>query len=161
MNRKKKQRKYLEEYWKKKGFDSEKELLIYQYLCNELGDWKAKKIEKEYQFREYKLWREHIECIVQNYKEDELIEFYHFIRLKERQCDTNVGIHTLLQIPFVVALVAGVFMSNLDKVFQLILIGFPVWFMIFNNVLAPYIYFKHKASFWSDCLEIIEEQYKK
>ena len=150
----------LEEYWKKKGFDSGKELLIYQYLCNNLSSSRTRKIDEEHRFYEYRFWREHIESIVQNYKEDELTEFYHFIRLKERKCGTGISIITLFLMPYVIICISEISKLISDNISLFIPLIFFVVFIVFFT-LIPYIDDKNQVNFWSDCLEIIEEQYKK
>lgn len=184
MSRKRKQRNRLEEYWKERGFDGDKEFLIYQYLCGSLrGKAKINKIDKSKQFTKYESWKEHIEGIIMAYKGDELSEFYHFIRLRERECDIDINISTSLMWPIVAAIVSGIIAQNAIEmlmsfakykitnwiefmafsivlIFSVIMVFFCIT-VLFYNTLGSYIKPKNKASFWSDCLEIIEEQYKK
>lgn len=155
-----KKKNRLEEYWKKKGFDSGKELLIYQYLCNNLSSRRTRKIDEEHRFCEYRLWREHIESIVQSYKEDELTEFYHFIRLKERKCGIGISIIISFLMPFVIAYITVAIGEISNNISSFTLEVFCVLFIIFYT-LIPYIHDKNQVNFWSDCLEIIEEKYKK
>lgn len=187
MSRKKKQRNNHEEYWKERGFDSDKEFLIYQYLCGRLKrQSKINKIDKFKRFCTHKSWKEHIEGIVNSYEEAELSEFYHFIKLRERECDIDISASTSLLLPIVVAIIAGMLtqyvisMSSSFTKYQINswigFIGFIIALIlviifngiviiggltyIFYNTLGPYIRSKNKASFWADCLEIIEEKYK-
>ncbi len=184
MNIKKKQRNNYEEYWKKRGFDSNKEFLIYRYLCGKSRRWpKINKIGKSELFRTYESWKEHIEGIINNYEEDKLSEFYHFVKLKERACDIDISVSASFLLPFIVALIAGMTAPELMKglmsyaeykinnwiEFIAVMIGFIISIMIIfagtviilREVLLPYITSKKETSFWKDCLEIVEEKLKK
>ena len=174
MSRKNKQINNREEYWRKKGFDSNREFLIYQYLCGRLRrQSKINKIDKSKQFRTYKSWKEHIEGIVNAYKEDELSEFYHFIILRERACDIDISVSTSLLLPIVVALIGGIvaqnviymlisvmefkannlleFIAAIIVLFFVVMVVFFIMVIIFREVLLPYIKSKNETSFWSDC----------
>lgn len=184
MNRKKKQRNNYEEYWKKRGFDSNKEFLIYQYLCGKSRRWpKINKIDKSELFHTYESWKKHIEGIINTYEEDKLSEFYHFVKLRERACDIDISVSASFLLPFIVALITGITAPDLMKglmsfaeykinnwiEFIAVMIGLSIFIMIIfvgmviilNKVLLPYITSKKETSFWKDCLEIVEEKLKK
>ena len=98
------------EYWKNAiGFDIKKEFLIYQFLCGKLR-WarQVKKIDEEKRFTEYKSWRKYVEGNLTECDADRLMEFYHFLKLREIECNINMGTDTSLWIPVMVALFSGI-----------------------------------------------------
>ena len=98
------------EYWKNAiGFDIKKEFQIYQYLCGKLR-WarEVKKIDEEKRFTEYKSWRKYVEGNLTKCDADRLMEFYHFLKLREMECNIDIGMDTSLWLPVMVALCAGI-----------------------------------------------------
>lgn len=187
MWRRKKQENIPKEYWKKKGFDSDKEFVIYQNLC---GNLKAKKkIEKEKQFYKYMSWREYVEEKIEKYDEETLTEFYHFIKLKRRQCDIDTGMHISIFIPLVVAVISnGIVQCVIETMINLyspenasgnydlnvlglilgiaamsvlmFILGLSMYFLL-RDVMDPYVKSKNETSFWEDCLEIVKNKIEK
>lgn len=177
-----KQKNIQKKYWSGKGFDSNKEFLIYQLLCENLRSrTKIRKIDKTLLFYMHKPWREHIESILNNYDINDMEEFYHFVRLQKRKHDINFGIQTSMMIPLIVALVAGIlapstlnfitYMSNnMSSIYRLtiffIILIITIFILtltlvfIFNVALSPYINYKNKIYFWTDCMEIVEDKLK-
>lgn len=178
-----KQKNIQKKYWSGKGFDSNKEFLIYQLLCENLRSrTKIRKIDKTLLFYMHKPWREHIESILNNYDNNDMEEFYHFVRLQKRKHDINFGMQTSMMIPLIVALVAGIlapstlnfitFTANNISIFYELAIFFIIliimmmlilvfmFVVIFNDALSPYIDYKNKIYFWTDCMEIIEDKLK-
>ncbi len=98
------------EYWKNAiGFDIKKEFLIYQFLCGKLR-WarEVKKIDEEKRFTEYKSWRKYVEGNLTECDTDRLMEFYHFLKLREIECNIDIGMDTSLWLPVMVTLFAGI-----------------------------------------------------
>lgn len=172
----------LRKYWKDtKGFDSNEEFQIYQYLCGNLKEKAAKKIDEKKKFKKYKTWREHVEELLKDWDNDTLSEFYHFIKLERRYCDIDMGMHTSFAMPFVITITAGALipwllnsdflegieiqqMGIIEQFFMFIL--FLVIIYIFAIVLAftivsilsPYVKSKNEMVFWEDYLEIVESK---
>lgn len=170
------------QYWKEKlEFDSNEELLIYHYLCGNIKKREIKKIDSAKRFNEYKLWKKHVEKIIQKCDNEELLEFYHFIRLSSRLCNNIMGLHTNFALPLVVSIIASwfipklldtVFYSNLQMQHSSVLeniILFVIYFFVitiffflaacfFIYFLRDYINSKRESVFWEDYLEIIEEE---
>lgn len=182
----KKQEKNPNEYWKGKGFDSNEEFLIYQYLCGNLR--KKNKISEEKRFNKYKSWCEHVEEIIENYDKETLSEFFHFVELRRRQCDIDIGMHTSIFIPLVVAVIASGFVGSILEVIKnpstttnvsesynsdflviilsiiiflilMIILVFGLVFILYN-IIDPYIKSKNETSFWEDCLVIVRNKMK-
>lgn len=183
MCRKKKQVNALKEYWEKEKFDSNTEFLYYQCLCGNIkGKTKINKIDEHNRFRDYKSWRQHIEEILKGYDEDKISEFYHFIKLRERQCDIYMGMNLSMFAPFMVALVAGILVQFEMEMVQSFsqnsfsnVIGIIVYSIMFilgaiilvfvlcfalYAVVNPYVKSKNEVNFWTDCLEVVEEYIK-
>ncbi len=187
MWKEKKQEKSPNEYWKGKGFDSNEEFLIYRYLCGNLRN--KNKVKDEKRFYKYKSWREHVESIIEDYDEETISEFLHFVELKRRQCDINIGMHTSIFIPLIVAITSsGLVGSALEAIknqgtttsvsesynFDLLVIilcalilliiiiifTFSLVFILYNAI-DPYIKSKNETSFWEDCLIIVKNKMKK
>lgn len=174
-----KQKKIQENYWSKKGFDSSKEFFIYQFLCEHLKSrTKIRKIDNALLFYRHKPWREHIESILNNYDSNDLEEFYHFVRLQRRKWDTDLGMQTSMFVPLTVAITAAILTEcittllriNVSNVFEIILLIIAIividiittiaMVFIFNIVLNPFIKSKNQIHFWTDCMEIVEDQLK-
>lgn len=186
MWKRKKQENTPNEYWKGRGFDSEEEFLIYRYLCGDLRN--KNKIKEEKRFYKYKSWCEHVKRIIENYDEEAMSEFLHFVELKRRQCDINMGMHTSIFIPLVVAITSSgliecileimknpsattnvsesynldFFMIILCIIVYSILMVISVFGLVFilYNIIDPYIKSKNETSFWEDCLIIVKNKIK-
>ena len=180
MSWKKKPKNDLREYWKNEKFDCDKEFLIYQYLCRNIRcKAKINKIEENNRFKDYKSWRQHILEILNGYSEDTIAEFYHFIKLRERLCDIDMGMHISTCVPLIVAFVGGILaqgvlemvksfsQNNVSNVIVLaiysivivifgVVLTFTLTFILYV-IVSPYVKSKNEASFWADCLEVVEE----
>ena len=182
----KKARKTPNEYWKGKGFDSNEEFLIYRYLCGDLRN--KNKVKEEKRFYKYKSWREHVEEIIENYDKETLSEFLHFVELRRRQCDIDIGMHTSIIIPLVVAIISSGLVGSIFEVIKnpstttnvsesynsdflviifcifillvlMIIFVFGLVFILYN-IIDPYIKSKNETSFWEDCLIIVRNKMK-
>lgn len=173
------------QYWKEKlEFDSDKEILIYQYVCGNIKRNKLKHLDQTKRYREYRAWKEHVEAIIQSCDNDNLLEFYHFIKFKARICNNIIGIHTYFAIPFSISIIAGWFipklldlnplndiqMQQFTFVERIILLSvycftFFVFLMIiafsFIHFIKEYINAKNEIGFWEDYLEIIDAEIEK
>lgn len=167
------------QYWKGKiGFDSNKEMLIYQYLCGNIKKSKLKQLDDTKKFREYKQWKEYVEKILLNCNDNDLLEFYRFIKQQARLCNNILGMHTNFALPLVVSIIACWFIPKLlDTVaysnmqmqqssfleniilFAIcslaIIISFLIVACFFIYFLGDYINSKRESVFWEDYLEII------
>lgn len=174
------------EYWKEMGFDSNEEFLVYQYLCGKLRN--KNKIREEKRFYKYKSWREHVEEIIENYDKETLSEFLHFVELRRRQCDIDIGTHTSILIPLVVAIMASALVEGTLEIIKnpstttnvsesynpdflviilcifvllilMIIAALGLAFILYN-VIDSYIRSKNETSFWEDCLIIVKNKMK-
>lgn len=183
---KKKQENNPRRYWKEKGFDSDEEYKIYQFVCGRLSLRGKRKINKEKQFYGYKSWQMHIEEIIECFEGELLSEFYRYIMLNRRQCDIDIDMHTSIYIPLIVAMTSGglvqcvigiatnsnvtastlhgsgssVLMGLLCAIILfifMVLLGVGLC-IIFYSLIDPYIKSKNETCFWEDCLEIVNNK---
>lgn len=176
-----KRKNTVSQYWKNIiGFDSNEELLIYQYLCGTIKRRKIRKLDETKRFREYKVWRHHVENFLTDCDNDKLIEFYHYIRFNTRLCNDFMDMYTHFAMPFIVSISAGVFLNSalskntfnqrfpfLEQILIIIIyciITFFFFIMItyfFIHFFKDYIISNNETAFWKDCLEIIETEIKR
>ena len=102
-------------FWKMKiGFDVNEEVRIYRYLCGSLRSKREiEAIDVEKRFKTYKLWREYVVAQLQECDDETLYEFYHFLRLKETQCDIGMGVFTSFFGPIFVSIITGLLVQML------------------------------------------------
>lgn len=168
------------QYWKDKiGFDCNKELLIYQYLCGTIKKRKIKQLDDTKRFQEYKTWKSHVENSFPNLDNDNLVEFYHFIKSNARSYDNILDIYTHWALPFIIAVFATWFIpklldsaihndvqaqsfSFLEQIIFLVIYSVVI-IICFLLIAYPFIYImrdytnsKNVCAFWEDYLEIIE-----
>ena len=129
-----------------------------------------------------------MEGTIENYDKETLSEFLHFVELRRRQCDIDVGMHTSILIPLVVAIMASTLAGGILEVIKnpstttnvsesynlnflviilyvfallmlMIIITLGLVFILYN-VIDPYIRSKNETSFWEDCLIIVKDKMK-
>lgn len=169
------------QYWKNKiGFNSNEELLIYQYLCGTIKRKNLRQLDTTKKFHEYKAWRNHVEKTFINCENDNLLEFYHFIKLNSRSCNSIKEIYTHFAMPLIVSIVAGGFINSIlssSTLVQqssflgqfilfiiscfLIIMFFIIITYIFMHFFKDYINSKNEIFFWKDYLEIVEIEINK
>lgn len=168
------------QYWKNKiGFDCNKELLIYQYLCGTIKRRKVKQLDEAEKFQEYKTWKNHVKKSFTSCDNDNLLEFYHFIKSNARSCNNILETYTHFALPLIIAVIASWFITKLldsailnDSQMQsssfleqfivfainsvLIILSFLIIAFLFIYFMKDYFNSKNEAVFWKDYLEIIE-----
>ncbi len=168
------------QYWKNKiGFDCNKELLIYQYLCGTITRRKIKQLDEAEKFHEYKAWKNHVKKSFTSCDNDSISEFYHFIKSNARSSNNILEIYTHFALPLIVTVIASWFIPKLldsailnDLQIQLfsflerfillaiysvlLIISFFIIAYLFIYSMRDYLNSKNEAVFWDDYLEIIE-----
>lgn len=81
-------RRDFNEVEKSLGFDSQKEVKKYNYLCTR----KTKKLNKEEQFTSFHSWKEHIKAKYNDCTKEQLEELSRFLKLGERNCKDTIAI---------------------------------------------------------------------
>ena len=69
---------------KKYGFNYEEEKRIYKYACDSCKKREIKKLSEDRKFNTYLGWKEYVWSRYSCYDKSRLIDFLHFLRLKER-----------------------------------------------------------------------------
>lgn len=147
-------------------FDFNLQYSIYKYLyCEKLSDKTYYKMEKEYDFRTYKEWKEYVENKYNLLKKDELKEFIRFLKmqsLKSSNIDNGSQIFYSAVVASGVTLLTEYLIKDIGfKNTSLFALGYiiimPIFVYVVYDILSNLFKNKLQIKFYEDYIEIIEK----
>ena len=102
---------------KKYGFNYEEEKRIYKYACDSCKKREIKKLSEDRKFNTYLGWKEYVWSRYSCYDKSRLIDFLHFLRLKERNTKPVEKLSELIfaaSYGFIIAKFSNIFLERVS-----------------------------------------------
>jgi|GEM_PF-827056 predicted amino acid-binding ACT domain protein len=158
---------------KKYGFNYEEEKRIYKYACDSCKKREIKKLSEDRKFNTYLGWKEYVWSRYSCYDKSRLIDFLHFLRLKERNTKPVEKLSELIfaaSYGFIIAKFSNIFLEaqqdieNIKKlvialiftVIIIVLIG-GSFFLITNLFMGSISSNNMDRNMYEDYINIIQE----